>query len=558
MSSIVLARSIGLPYLLLSATSPLLMHWHALLHPGGRPYRLSAWSNAACALALLAFPFWWEPRFATSQLNRWWTLAFYVEAALLAASALWLYRARPSEPDPERRIATCWQIRLRWIAWPALASAFLLATSTHLCQVVAPAPLLWVVPLLVYLLSFVAVFERDWYRRTPGVVLALVGLLAMAAAMLYLDLRAALPAKVVLYAGGLLAVCLFCHGDLAILKPEPARLTSFWTHVAAGGALGSLFVGFVTPELFRGYFELPFLIAVTAGLCLWRFRRFGWIARRATAVAAVLAATPALAYVGGYYAGLVEAGRNFYGSLRVLDEPASGTRLAQRKMLHGLVTHGTQFLAPGWMDRPTTYYGTDSGAGRLLRQTGGPRHAGFIGLGAGTLAAYGRSGDRFRFYEINPLVVEMARRNFSFLARSAAAIEIVEGDARLRLAAEPAQGFDLLVVDAFSGDSIPVHLLTREAMALYLGHLRPGGAVAFHVSNQYLDLEPVVAALAADAGQAAATVFSPAIRRQSVLAAEWVVVASPATLESAGLPVNRPRRLCLWTDDHNSLLQVLQ
>ena len=257
-------------------------------------------------------------------------------------------------------------------------------------------------------------------------------------------------------------------------------------------------------------------------------------------------------------AGLVGAGRNFYGSLRVLDEPAAGIRPAQRKMLNGLVTHGTQFLSPAWMDHPTTYYGPASGAGRLLSQPGGPRHAGFIGLGAGTLAAYGRPGDRFRFYEINPLVIEMARRNFSFLSRSAASIEMVEGDARLRLAAEPTQGFDILVVDAFSGDSIPVHLITREAMALYLRHVRAGGAVAFHISNQYLDLEPVVAALAADAGRACSTVFSPPNRRESVLAAEWVVVASAATLESAGLSPNPPGRVRLWTDDRNSLLQVLK
>ncbi len=549
---VALARSVGLPYLLLSATSPLLQHWYALLQPEGRPYRLSAWSNAACAAALLSFPLFFEPRFGLHRLDSLWEWGFYAQCALLLFAAAMLFRRNPDAPPRAIIAGTPWRMRFRWLAWPALGSAFLMATSTHLCQVVAPAPLLWVVPMLVYLLSFVVVFGRDLYRTQEGAVLALIGLLSMTASALYFDLQSAFIAKVALYAGGLLLVCLFCHGELAVRKPEPARLTSFWTHVAAGGAIGSLTVGFLSPALLKGYFELPVLMAATGALCLWRLRRTSRWQRQAAAMGAIVVATPALALVEGHYSGLVEAGRNFYGSLRVLDEPARPPRPAQRKILNGLVTHGSQFLDSRLEQIPTTYYSPRSGAGMLLSRQGPPRRVGVIGLGAGTLAAYGRSGDRFRFYEINPMVIEMARRDFRYLSRSLADIDIVEGDARLSLAAAGAQHFDILVVDAFSGDSIPAHLLTREAFALYLQHLVPGGTLALHISNQYLDLAAPVNALAADAGLGCTRLSSAADPSQGALSATWMLVENT--------PGRQPRKPAfpVWTDDWNSLLPVLR
>ncbi|MBI4893620.1 MAG: fused MFS/spermidine synthase [Acidobacteria bacterium] len=547
-----LAISVGLPYFLLSTTSPLLQHWYSLLHPLGKPYRLSAWGNAACALALVSFPFLLEPRFGLRQLSALWNWIFYVQCALLLACAAWLWRQNPNEPPRGLVSGTPLSTRLSWILWPALGSAFLMATTTHLCQVVAPAPLLWVVPMLMYLLSFVVVFAADTIHIHRAARRALLGLLAMTASVLYLDLQAVFAAKVALYACGLLLVCLFCHGELAALKPEPGRITSYWTHVAAGGALGSLAAGSLSAAVLPGYFELPLLMAAASGLCVWRlWRESRWV-RQAAAMAAILSATPALAIVQGHYAGLVEAGRNFYGSLRVLDAPATAVQAAQRKMLNGMVTHGLQFRDASTAQTPTTYYSPSSAAGLLLSRPGDGRRVGIIGLGAGTLAAYGRDRDRFEFYELNPMVISMAKRDFTFLSASKAAISVIEGDARLSLAAMAPANYDVLVVDAFSGDSIPAHLLTREAFAIYLRHLRPGGTLALHISNQYLELAPAIRALAADAGRPCMQIRSNGDPARGTLAAIWMLVDQrPGTTQTApGFPV--------WTDDWNSLLPALK
>jgi len=548
-----LAGAVGLPYFLLSSTSPLMQHWLGLLDARSQPYRLSAWSNAACALALLAFPFVLEPWAGLSRLQRAWNIAFVVEAALLTGAAWLVWRRQPDSPRLPLAGSTRWRERLRWLGWAALGTAFLTATTAHITQVVAPAPLLWVAPLLVYLVTYAAAFLLDAPPGRRAAWQALLGLLAMALAILFLDLQSGLAAKAGLYCLGLLLVCLFAHRELAASRPAPEKLTSFWTHAAAGGALGTLIAGVLAPSLLKGYFELPLLMAATAPLCLWRMRGAGRWRMQGAAMAAVLAATPSLALIRNYYAGLVDAGRNFYGSLRVVDEPASGPRPALRKMLHGMVVHGSQFLDPGLETVATAYYGRNSAAGLLLSRPGEPRRVGIIGLGAGALAAYGRQGDVFRFYEINPMVAEFSRRHFRYLKNSAARIEIVEGDARLTLGREAPQGFDVLVIDAFSGDSIPAHLLTREAFALYRKHLAPGGVMAFHISNQYADLSRVVRALAADGGVACTLLSSPPDPAVAALASTWMLADTRRPWSGAA-----PSRRYLWTDDANSILPVLR
>ncbi|GIU74842.1 MAG: hypothetical protein KatS3mg004_1929 [Bryobacteraceae bacterium] len=549
---VALAGSVGLPYFLLSTTSPLLQHWLALVEPRSRPYRLSAWSNAACALALVAFPFALEPRFGLSALERAWRALFSVQTALLWAAAFLLWQRNPLAPPRPLVEGARLSERLAWLGWPALGSAFLVATTAHITQVVAPAPLLWVAPMLAYLLTWVIAFSRESHSGRRLARHAMIGLLAMSLSMLFLDLQAVLVAKVALYCLGLFLVCLFSHGMLAAGKPDPARLTSFWTHAAAGGALGSLAAGVIAPALLKGYFELPLLMAAAAPLCLWKLRRGPRWATQAAWMAAIFAATPSLALVQNHYSNLVDAGRNFYGSLRVVDEPATAERPRLRKMLHGLVVHGSQFVGSPLEDTPTAYYGRTSAAGLLLSRPGPARRVGVVGLGAGALAAYGRPGDVFRFYEINPMVIDFSRRYFTYLARSGARIEIAEGDARLTLAAEPPQRYDVLVIDAFSGDSIPAHLLTREAFALYLRHTAPGGVLAFHISNQYADLAPVIRALASAAGVACTRLASPADSRLAALASVWMVAdtSRPATAP--------PDRRFLWTDDENSILRVLR
>lgn len=547
-----LAGAFGLPYFLLSSTSPLMQHWLGLLDAGARPYRLSAWSNTACALALLAFPFLLEPRMGLSRLQRWWDAAFLAQALLLAGAAWLVWRRNPPAAAPQLPVSSSPRERLAWTGWAALGTAFLTATTAHLTQVVAPAPLLWVAPLLVYLLTYAAAFAGDARDSRRTARHALLGLLAMSLAILFLDLQAALAAKVSLYCLGLALVCLFAHRQLAAAKPAPERLTAFWTHAAAGGAFGTLAAGVLAPALMKGYFELPLLMAATAPLCLWRLRGSGRWAMQAAWMAALVAATPSLALIQNYYSGLVDAARNFYGSLRVVDAPSPEGRPPLRKMLHGMVLHGSQFLGGGLQDTPTAYYGRSSAAGLLLSRPGPPRRVGVIGLGAGALAAYGRPGDVFRFYEINPEVVDFSRRHFTYLRRSAARIEIAEGDARLILAGEPPQRFDVLVVDAFSGDSIPAHLLTREAFALYRRHLSPQGVIAFHISNQYADLAPVVRALAAGSGISCTRMSSAADPAAAALASTWMI-ADPARPATAG-----PERRYLWTDDSSSILPVLK
>jgi SAM-dependent methyltransferase len=283
---------------------------------------------------------------------------------------------------------------------------------------------------------------------------------------------------------------------------------------------------------------------------------------RVDALAAVMAIL-VLAPVGGVFMksmeGRVRAGRNFYGSLRIVEEGAEKGQPARRVMMHGSINHGTQF-AGEWSRRPTTYYGPDSGAGLCLREPGPARKVGLIGLGAGTLATYGRPGDQFKFYEINPLVVDMARREFTYLKDSAAKVETAVGDGRLLLAAEPPQQFDVLVVDAFSGDSIPVHLLTRESFELYYRHLKPGGLLALHVSNIYLNLQPVVRALAESTGRRSLAIVNPDNKSQGVSLASWALVGSPADLErfaSRHNPQLTSGRKQPWTDDFSTLIAAL-
>lgn len=547
-----LAGSVGPAYFLLSAASPLLQNWLAVADASARPYRLSAWSNAACAVALLAFPFFLEPRFGLSQLEAFWRTLFVVQALVLLGAAVLLWRINPAARPPRTAGGPRWSRRLGWVAWAALGSAFLVATTAHLTQVVAPAPLLWVAPMLVYLLTYVTAFAREQAVERRLARHALIGLVAMALSLLLLDLQAGLAAKAGLYCLGLLLVCLFAHGMLAARKPEPPRLTDFWTHAAAGGALGSLLAGVVAPSLLKGYFELPLLMAATAPLCLWHLRGGGRWNMQAAWMAAIFAATPSLALIQNYYAGLVDAGRNFYGSLRIVDEPPSAGRPKLRKMLHGLVVHGSQFVDSPMQDTPAAYYGRASAAGLLLSRPGPPRRVGIIGLGAGALAAYGRPGDLFRFYEINPIVIDFSRRYFTYLSRSAARIEVVGGDARLTLAAEPPQQFEMIVVDAFSGDSIPAHLLTREAFALYLRHAAPAAVLAFHISNQYADLAPVIRALAADAGIPCTRMASPPDPDLGALASVWMVA------DASRRTVSSPDPRYLWTDDENSILRVLR
>ena len=435
-------------------------------------------------------------------------------------------------------------------------------------------PFLWVLPLTLYLLSFILCFDaRGWYRRAWFLGLLPLVLGAMGYALIPWKLGE--KSVIAILSGGLFACCMVCHGELHRTRPHPDRLTGFYVAISAGGAAGGLFVALLAPHLFAEYDELPlglvFLGALVLGLLRRdpgsRFFRARWRADWLVAIGALVA----FAFLAAYRMAAVRdasrvLARNFYGSVRVFEREAGTVRV--RAMIHGATNHGEQFLDPVLGRTPTTYFSHSSGIGmafrRVLAHDAPPRHVGIVGLGTGTLATYGRAGDRFRFYEINPLVIELARTEFTYLADCAAEVRVVPGDARLSLEREEPQGFDVLVVDAFSGDSIPVHLLTREAFALYQRHLAPGGILAVHVSNRFLDLPPVVALAARSRGLEARLIQSPANADIDVRAANWMILAPDAAfIDDPSMPasarlVEPPPSLRTWTDDYSNLLRIIK
>jgi len=446
-----------------------------------------------------------------------------------------------------------------------MSSWLLLAVTNHITQNVAAIPFLWLLPLALYLVTFIIAFDHArWYQRELFVLPTLGLLVACASRLMESDLDPDIRIAIPLYGAGLFAGCLFCHGELARLKPPARHLTQFYLMMSLGGALGAIAVGVVAPRIFAGYWELGLGLTLTAVLAAVTLRRaFALLPLAAVGVAGACAY---YAYVERreYRNGAHLLVRSFYGSLRTLDMIPPDVPEASRQLIHGTIIHGQQALAPELRTTPTAYYGTTSGFGRALQTMAAPgRRIAMIGLGAGTIAAYGRAGDVIRFYEINPQVVDVARREFSFLGDSAATIEIALGDARLSLAGEPPQAFDLLAVDAFSGDAIPVHLLTQEAMAIYLRHLKPDGVMAFHVTNHFLNLAPVVKQIA-DANGLGSALIADTGETDIVFKSDWVLVTrnrawlqrddiAPSTSPIEDIPRLRP-----WTDDFNNLFQILQ
>ncbi len=569
-----LAVTIGLPYFLLSSTSPLLQAWYVRHSGSVAPYRLFALSNFGSMLGLVSFPFLIEPQLTSRQQAYAWSGA-YVVFALLCAAAAWMSReggARPSTVPADARASAgppSLAERLLWVGLAACASTLLLAVTGHLSQNVAPIPLLWIVPLALYLATFILAFESDrvYHRRIflPLLAAALGGM----AYLTYADagnipIQWMIPA----FSCGLFICCMVCHGELARRRPDARYLTLFYLLVALGGAVGGVFVALVAPRIFPSYIELPIgLVAVAflATVMLWRagLPGLGVGPLRFTLVAGTIVLA---AYVGGqeYLIGHAPRlmARNFYGVLRVVDS-ADGVRI----LWHGTVPHGSQFLDAPRRHQATTYYGPNSGVGRALRalQSQGPIRVGVIGLGAGVLSTYSRAGDVYRFYEINPLVERIAQTEFTFYAHSPADTRILLGDARLVLERQDSQHFDLLAVDAFSGDAVPVHLLTREAMALYVRHLRPTGILALHVSNRYLDLVPVVARDAQSFGRQAIVVEDEGEEGTQTYSSTWVLLApdvawfrnpsfaTAAMMKAAALP-----RIRTWTDDYSNIFQILR
>lgn len=571
---LLLGRTIGLPYFLLSTTGPLVQAWYARRFAGSMPYWLYALSNAGSMFALLSYPFLFEPVLTTHEQARMWSWGYLAFAVVCAAAALGAPAAREAAPEEAGAVKPGARQYALWLALPACASVLLLAVTNHMSQNVAAVPFLWILPLSLYLLSFILCFAGDgWYRRNPYLQLLAVALGSMA----YAGAGAGnLPIKplVVLFSLGLFTCSMVCHGELAMLKPQPQLLTHYYLMIAAGGALGGVAVGFLAPHVFSGYYEMPLALVGCAALILAVLKTdpaLGWFRRwRQPAPIASLALVLALAvYVAielqQSVSGVRLRVRNFYGELTVKDSDPPTALDATRTLTHGTINHGQQFLNLAKRDLPTTYYGPATGVALAIRDRGKERAArvGVIGLGTGTLAAYARPGDYYRYYEINPLVLWVARSEFTFLADCHGKLDVAMGDARLSLEREQPENFDVLAVDAFSSDAIPVHLLTREAMDLYFRHLRPDGILAVHISNRHLDLQPVLEGEARATGRRARVVDTEDDDDAGVFAATWVLLTAPPNdfdneIRANSNPVSRTRRVRLWTDDYSNLFQILK
>jgi SAM-dependent methyltransferase len=565
---LVLGASVGLPYFLLASTSPLIQAWFARARPGENPYRLFALSNFASLIALLGYPFFVEPVFAArEQVNLWsWLFAAF---ALLCAAVAWRtpHAVAVSEAEAAGPVAKsdyAW-----WLALSATGSALLLAVTNHLTQNVASVPLLWLVPLALYLATFIIAFEgKGWYQPRFLWPALLIALIAMAWLVVDTDYHYHLALQLGVFLPGLLVGCLFCHGELYRTRPAPRHLTAFYLTISAGGALGGLLVAVVAPLVFTGYFELGAGLVALAVLAVLRFGALGRVAYFLSL--AVLLGVGACATYDGFrhQKDVRVAKRSFYGVLRVKEYGVPNDASHLRRLVHGTIMHGEQYLSDANRRMLTTYYTETSGIGAAIHsKEDHPVRVGVIGLGTGTIAAYGRPGDSYRFYDIDVNVIQIARREFSFLGDSGARIETALGDARLTLEREPPQGFDVLAVDAFSSDAIPVHLITREALQAYLRHMKPDGIIAFHVSNRFLDLIPVVARLARELGLHAVLVSDDpedddkSLRSRS----DWVLVSrnpealeADAIVEAGATPAEDRPEWRTWTDDYSNLIQILK
>ncbi|HEY3123171.1 MAG TPA: ferrichrome ABC transporter permease [Thermoanaerobaculia bacterium] len=662
---LILATSVGLPYLLLSSTSPLAQAWAARTHPGARVYRLYALSNLASLLGLVTYPILVE-RLLSLRAQAWLWSATYVAFAASSLFCAWRSAppALPNQPcHPERSEGSAPVApsitnhqspitHLFWFALAASGSMMLMATTNQMCQEVAAIPFLWVLPLCLYLASFVLCFESDRFYNRALFGPAYLAALCWAAVVLFRGFTVPIRIQIAAYSAALFTACMVCHGELARSKPHPARLTSFYLTIAAGGAAGGIFVALIAPRLFRGFWEIHaalFLSGVLAIVALARDRT-SWLhhgrpwpaflalvvcaaavyyardpevfssalARRLSlrllfsssagllAVGAGAAAlllllrlrlltargrpylagaflAGALAFVGmllvseiqSFLQSAVSVSRNFYGVLTVERLGAGDPNEERLDLRHGRIVHGFQYWSPEKRRLPTSYYTEQSGIGLTLenhpRRARGPMNVGVVGLGVGTIAAYSRPGDTFRFYDINPAVIALSigpGRLFTYLADCPAKVEIAAGDARLSLERElssgSAAGFDVLAVDAFTSDAIPVHLLTKEAIEIDLARLaRSDGILALHISNRQLDLEPVVRAVARSLSLPMCVVDRNE-RDSIVWATTWVLLSrDPAVLAVPEIARACARReegttVRLWTDDYSSLFQLLK
>lgn len=581
---VLLAISVGLPYFMLSTNSPLMQSWFSRLFPEKSPYRLYALSNLGSLLALVSYPVIIEPLLALRWQGWVWS-AFYIAFGLLAGYATFIGR-NPKTPTVHLEIAEnsrpAKKIIVLWIALSATASLMLLAITNQITQEVAPVPFLWILPLTLYLLSFILAFENErWYNRTIFSVILLISTLGFIA--LVFSPKTHYLTQIGIYSVLAFACFMICHGELYRVRPRPGHLTLFYLMVSIGGAAGGVFVNFIAPIIFKGYWELNYGLAlVWLLLAVMVFVRrteslaghYRFLFELLVGVIAVLTLIFSVYYPIGISSDTLMRERNFYGVVSVWKTEGNRGQPAYI-LVHGHTQHGFQFFSAEEKARPTSYFTEESGIGLAILnhpKRGDPMRVGILGLGIGTLATYGQPGDEYRFYEINPAVIDLAEgqgQYFSFLQDSPADISVVLGDARISLERELSQGenqqFDLLVIDTFSSDSIPIHLVTKEAIDLYLRHLSAEGILAAHITNKHIDLVPVFKQLTDYFNLEMVIIDTPRNDEIGGYPSRWILMARdpsllniPGIAERASTLETNSTNISLWTDDYSNLFQILK
>jgi hypothetical protein len=582
---ITLARTVALPFLLLATAAPTLQRWYAAAGGGATTYRLYSVSNAAALAALLSYPFFWEVRFAVGAQLQMWSMGFACFALLYVGLGLRLERGVPA--TPRRTAVAADTASLSWVVLPALTSALLMAVTEHVCRELTVVPFLWVVPLALYLLSFAMAFTGDdVYPRVlaPVTVCSLLALLSLAPelhrlATVYFGVRIpsmaglqTVEARSTLYLAFFFAATFFCHCELYRRRPHTTDLTRYYLAISAGGALGGMFVALACPVVFSDYFELPLL-----SLSIFALAAFAVVARAlherslTVRIVATLIAAGAVFLVGRAELRSLWAQprgsfamRTFHGVLRVVRGEDTNDGAAYVALYHGGVLHGLQYTSPERRREPTTYYSRDGGAGIAIAALGrdkGALHVGVVGLGAGTLAAYQRPADVYRFYELDGAVERLARTHFDFLGSAPGETHVEIGDGRLLLERAAPSNFDVLLIDAFSGDSVPAHLLTLEAFTVYLRHVTQDGVIGVHVSNRHLRLSRVALGAARQLGLAAAQISTEDGDTDSDAGSDWVLLSRREDVLrsfATAKPMSNDMKSVLWTDQSSNLFAILR
>ena len=609
-----LSVSVGLPFLMLASTGPLVQVWFARVYPRRSPYPLYAVSNVGSLAALLLYPFLIEPLARLSLQSSVWSIGFVLTCTAIVVCGMAAARrgdeglpspGSPAESRTETRAQGQIRERLLWLAAPALAVMLFMGVTNEICRNVVSVPFLWILPLGIYLLTFILSFASHRFHQ-PAVYVALcLGSLVM----LYVlqawhvgwlsSLCRVSPVydQVLLHSVTLFSTCMLLHGELYRLRPNLNELTAYYLSISAGGALGGLFVGFVAPKVFNDYYELPLALAgsylvANVMFCvrpdeLGTRRLRSWLIAGSAGVLLFGLLWSAQQFPFRQESLLFKQ-RGFFGVLTVVERDRGQPNSERRVLLSGPTLHGIQFRSPPWRHLATSYYGPATGIGLVLgaRPAGVPQRIGFVGLGVGTLAAYGRSGDQFIFYEIDPSVVQIARdaRLFTFLEDSPAQVKFVTGDARLKLEDElrvqNGREFDQLVIDAFTGGAIPVHLLTQQAFSVYLRHLRPDGFLAMHLTNDHLDLTPVVRRIGAEFHMGGFQIDNRTMPERTSLSSTWVFLArdadrlvelrngvarqsralglQPGDIEITSFDSQSTPEGPLWTDGYSNLFRVFK